>query len=76
MVPPMETGPESAAGVPHRITDNARLLGLAKMKSGGWGRVQTAIQRAFLAYPGRLLTTAETRAMGVSPVTAHPSASV
>ena len=50
----MATGEaERAEGERHRLTDNDRRLDLLAMKSGGWGKVQTAIRRAFTAKPGR-----------------------
>jgi hypothetical protein len=41
----------------HRLNNNHRRLGLSKMRAGGWGRVQVAVRRAFLARPGPLTTT-------------------
>src|SRR5688572_7273308 len=44
---------------PHRLRDIHRRLGLLAMRDGGWGRVQKALGRAFVANPDRPLTTTE-----------------
>jgi hypothetical protein len=44
---------------PHRFTDSDSRRGLAAMRSGGWGRVQVAVRRAFIVSPGQPLTTTQ-----------------
>jgi hypothetical protein len=42
---------------PYLLSKNDRMRGVVAMRQGGWGRIQVAINRAFIASHGRPLTT-------------------